>query len=528
MARTSGWQQFANNFNSMYGLTKDIRKESALSGIMSDEIVETYDDEGVTTGFHVNDTRYDTKEDADMGRMTHSADALMKLGYNKEAMDLRTKVAGLQGTKNQNLLFKETFEIQKKQSQSDLDASNAKITALQAQIEALSNSNDFTKATQKGEIDKTNTSNEAEVGTNNLKIDENSMLSKYRAQAKIPFGEPGGFANQEERFTSFVGEYAKVHGDEAAGKFAVSYGQNGLALLEQETDKIRLGFDKVLRTGDVNELKTYVDDFNGANNVELQTGKDGSLTLVETTPEGEVVNTTTGKNLKDLQGQLKGRVDEKGAMAAAKSKLDNQLIESTIALNKAKETSGVKFNEKYWAKQRLETHPNDILALKYAGFDVPYDEHVGFNIAKGNNVDIKTLPAKNEPPADDGAADGADNVNNAGLSGVTAPENQILEEDSANERKIKSYKSMTEIQSRMNALRRKLGKDLVPFTLDSNLPASDFKKQKRRDKVLDWLNSEGSEVFIGDPKKLEAFESDPTGWWLKNVKNPETENKGLK
>ena len=532
MARKSGWQQFADNFTSTYDVVNKFGKDRAINDIMDQEVEEQFGEDGASTGFTVNGRTYGSMDDVTRANNASIAKVYSKFGDSTGGLQFQRDNAALSEQKNQNRMFRETFDTQRDQYDANLGLSKSQIAKLEADLVAANKRNDLTEATQPGVIANTNASNEANVGDSNRKIEANTMLEAYRAKSAIPFGETGGYANQEERFTSFVDEYAKVHGDEAAGKFAVSFGQNGLALLEQETDKVRLGFDKVLRTGDVNELKAYVDDFNGANNVELQTGKDGSLVLLETTPEGAVVNTTTGKNLKDLQDQLKGRVDEKGAMAAAKYKLDNQLTESTIALNKAKETSGIKFNAKYWAKERLKTHPNDLVAQRYAGF-VDGEENVGQRINYSQNL------SPSYDPKGDGAGGGAGGgagdsekvpVNNAGLSGVT--KTQIDKTASMNTQKNQSRKSSNELYNRVSDVYATLSQDLVPYTLDNNLSAKDYKAQKERDEVLAWVQDNAGTLngndgyFRNAPSKLAAFENDPVGWYNKNIKS--SNEKGLK
>jgi hypothetical protein len=123
-----------------------------------------------------------------------------------------------------------------------------------------------------------------------------------------------------------------------------------------------------------------------------------------------------------------------------------------------------------------------------------------------------------------GAGEGSDDevfVNNAGTLGVT--EYQVNKDDSQNQQREQKRKAETEIYGRLHKQVTVLNKDLVPWTLDSNLPASDLKKQQDRDATLTWLTTDGYNYFQGDTTTLEEFESDPVGWWIENIKDKDAE-----
>jgi len=123
-----------------------------------------------------------------------------------------------------------------------------------------------------------------------------------------------------------------------------------------------------------------------------------------------------------------------------------------------------------------------------------------------------------------GAGEGSDDevfVNNAGTLGVT--EYQVNKDDSQNQQREQKRKAETEIYGRLHKQVTVLNKDLIPWTLDSNLPASDLKKQQDRDATLTWLTTDGYNYFQGNTTTLEEFESDPVGWWIENIKDKDAE-----
>jgi hypothetical protein len=62
----------------------------------------------------------------------------------------------------------------------------------------------------------------------------------------------------------------------------------------------------------------------------------------------------------------------------------------------------------------------------------------------------------------------------------------------------------------------KIRPDIIPGTLDRNLPAKDLAEQKLRDTAKKWLKK-NMRYFLTHPDQLASFEANPEKWVQENI-----------
>jgi hypothetical protein len=111
--RKSGWQQFADNFNSVYDAGTKYAKDAAFRDLDGRTLEEQLDDDGNLTGYTYGDTVYNSKDDKgglirptdDKLRLQNIMDTqkiMRKFGDHKGAMDMGLKYADLEARNEEN------------------------------------------------------------------------------------------------------------------------------------------------------------------------------------------------------------------------------------------------------------------------------------------------------------------------------------------------------------------------------------------------------------------------------------------
>jgi hypothetical protein len=616
--RKSGWQQFADNFSSVYDTFSGVAQDWETGDIMGEEAEEFNNDDGSSYWMY-NKKRYDkqiTPERLQGLRYNRLADVSAKWGDPKGAMEMRQSAATLEDQQRKNRLGERTFEakamepflanlrvisqtgvndanresiqqsvardilvlpldmrekalnnakimlgndfqgvknyIQEKskdeqvrtyglgnqKTESDINLNTASTGLTKSRNKAVDLDNISKEATQQSDINAQISDNDVTIGGNKKIIASNQMWEMWSSDV-----QSGLYGDDDEAAVQGFLSYMTKVDPIAAEKLRKTHNTNTISFITQETMRYQAEAQKALSKGGIDGIKAFIDKDNGIGlDVEIEEIKDanGTITgydLVEVPAdgkEGERRVIATGKTKQEL-GMAAMQSTQPGEMLpylSEQAEVNLKKAQTAYNLAKAKaESKGKgKFSEKAWAVERMSKNPDDPLAwamLLNIG-DLTLEDVVTMQ-KDGRRTGASNAAEGGDDSGGDGAGDGDENEvvvqNNAGVSGVT--EFQVDSASSLNEQKSSKAKSMTEIQSRMNALRRELGKDLVPWTLDRNLPAADYEKQKSRDETLSWLNKEGGKTFIGDPLKLQAFEKDPVGWWLKNVKNKGDTTTGL-
>jgi len=108
MARKSGWQQFSDNFNSVYGTFKKIGQDSETAKLMNDE--EFTKKGGL--GFDSITNKALTGDALETARMKALGDIYTKYGNADKGLEVRRQLAGLASDKVSNNLAQENLEVQ--------------------------------------------------------------------------------------------------------------------------------------------------------------------------------------------------------------------------------------------------------------------------------------------------------------------------------------------------------------------------------------------------------------------------------
>ena len=109
MARKSGWQQFSDNFNSVYGTFNKLGQQIETAKLMDD-------DEFTKPGGLGYDSAAKTALTGDAletARMKALGDIYTKYGNAKDGLEVRSQLAGLASTKTANDLARENLAVQK-------------------------------------------------------------------------------------------------------------------------------------------------------------------------------------------------------------------------------------------------------------------------------------------------------------------------------------------------------------------------------------------------------------------------------
>ena len=109
MARKSGWQQFSDNFNSVYGTFNKLGQNIETKKLMDDE--EFTKQGGL--GFDSETNKALTGDALETARMKALGDIYTKYGNVDKGLEVRSQLAGLESNKISNNLAQENLAVQK-------------------------------------------------------------------------------------------------------------------------------------------------------------------------------------------------------------------------------------------------------------------------------------------------------------------------------------------------------------------------------------------------------------------------------
>jgi len=418
MARKSGWQQFADNFNAVYGTFRDVAKEWESESIMKEKPVEVLDDMGEPVGWDYGGQRYDTALTADQLRglqYTRLGDTLAKYGDVKGAMDLRLRAEDIQARRDQNKLFADTYDQLEKKvglgnqaTEADINYTNARTTGVGLTNQGQAIKNDIARETAPGQIAATNVQNnsavvrapsadeaaiagsradtadanirtntaglretaanarlQAGIGTDTRTINENKVWTDFAAKAAIPYGQEGGFKDDADARASLFSSLGKVNplaAQELENNYATGELKHMMGMAAQNVEKA----NQALAQGGPEGLRQLIDDTNGINNAQWETNEKGVPTLWEITPDGQKVRPiASGSDVTEISASLQATLNPSTALNVAKQMYDNNKLQAEAEYYRSKalaERSGKGLTKEQWAMARLTQNPNDELA----------------------------------------------------------------------------------------------------------------------------------------------------------------------
>jgi hypothetical protein len=335
MARKSGWQQFTDNFNSVYNTFTDVAKDVETNKIMKQE------------EFLGADNKPLAGIDRDRARMRALADVYTKYGDVEGGLKIRSDLAAAEKAERDTEIQRQTMqglidrvELQNRLIGAETNNQNASaasgfalanqrntLTPFMADQYRLGNevtqqAIDFTKATQPSAID-------AEISGNRLKVDENTTelaLSTDKLETRV-----AELAAQAEQFrldknqaglrnleTEALQDYANAYqagefksGKEAAEAFISLYGafdlnkaldlnsryeSEEIASIANEGLKIQADVNRLVQDGNIDGLVAYFDERNGADiGIQFKEQGDGGY-LIQETKDGKVIGTLLSAN----------------------------------------------------------------------------------------------------------------------------------------------------------------------------------------------------------------------------------------
>ena len=306
MARKSGWQNFADNFNAVYGTFNKVGQNIESKRVMDDE---KFTAEGAK-GYGLSGTALEKARYKALG------DIYTKYGNADKGLAIRQQLSNLEATERANELEAATLQEQIRQRgllQSALmqsqayqntasgNASNANANRTNqmtpGEVQALANKNravqqgiEFTDQTQDGLIAKTNIENKVSVGeaANTIALQDMDLerrletLNAQVAQAKTE-GDKAKLAGLEtSAFLAYAQDYQNGKyktGEEAknafvntveafdpirAAKLSNEYSAEEVSAIANDGLKIQGEINSFLQTQDFKGLRKYFDDKNGS------------------------------------------------------------------------------------------------------------------------------------------------------------------------------------------------------------------------------------------------------------------------
>lgn len=336
MARKSGWQQFTDNFNSVYNTFTDVAKDVETNKIMKQEEFLGANNkplEGV---------------DRDRARMRALADVYTKYGDVEGGLKIRSDLAAVEQAEGNAEIQRQTMDelikqrgllqsaIMKSQARANEGraassfANAATTNAMRAgQVEGqqLSNqaqslSNEYTAATQPSAIERA-------ISDNMVAMDDNTRelaLSSDKMAARVAelsaqveeFQLSGNQAALQNLQTETLRDYANAYqagefksGKEAADAFISLYGafdlnkaldlnsryeSEEIATIANDGLKIQAEVNRLVQDGDIEGMVAYFDERNGDDiGIKFKEQGDGGY-LIQETKDGKVVGTLLSAN----------------------------------------------------------------------------------------------------------------------------------------------------------------------------------------------------------------------------------------
>lgn len=352
MARKSGWQQFADNFNSVYDAGTKFAKDSAFRDLDNRTLEEQLDEEGNLTGYKYGDKVYsDTNETGGLIKpsdeklrlqnITDTQGIMRRFGDHKGAMEMGLKYADLEARQEENRINREIRDhliyqrgIGKSDSmKADTDNTNASTTDTQSKTNERNalldgrlrqqDANTANVKSQTNERDKllsgkvdqqaaTLDDTKTTTGLNQVKLktaretqasDSASQVAENKnslTETEISQTKNNAILELERRIANGeikgfdaikenVLEVATQTGDpDLLARVKAMNGQQ-LAELLHDGQKIRAEATAALSTGDPQDIVDLIDSRDGIKgNIKLQTTDGGFFRLVHLNSEGYV------------------------------------------------------------------------------------------------------------------------------------------------------------------------------------------------------------------------------------------------
>ena len=127
MARKSGWQQFADNFNAVYDAGTKFAKDRAFKNIDGRTLEEELNEAGEVVGYKYGDKTYDDRDDKGglirpsdeklrLQNITDTQKAMRRFGDHKGAMEMGLNYAKLEAQQSANKLARDTHDFNVEQA----------------------------------------------------------------------------------------------------------------------------------------------------------------------------------------------------------------------------------------------------------------------------------------------------------------------------------------------------------------------------------------------------------------------------
>jgi hypothetical protein len=143
MARKSGWQQFADNFTSMYSTVNKFGKEGADRDIMDQEAEEQFNDKGLSTGFSMGGKNYGSMDEVNMAKYQGLSDNAARYGDSKGALNMQEKMATIRSKGLSNQYDFKSMQTRLDQLESNVDKTGSEIENLDSRSNQIDVDTDF-------------------------------------------------------------------------------------------------------------------------------------------------------------------------------------------------------------------------------------------------------------------------------------------------------------------------------------------------------------------------------------------------
>ena len=295
MARKSGWQNFADNFNSVYGTFNKVGQNIESKRIMDDEKFTAEGAKG--HGLSGNDL--------EKARYKALGDIYTKYGNADKGLAVRQQLSNLESSERTNELNSRILENQvaiqgklaEAQAGANVDNTRARTGKIGAETSGLLINNKMSKlgydmalATKDSEVEKILLANQAEAGAsaNTIALQDMNLelrletLNAQTAQAKTDGDraklagletsaflgyaqdyQNGKFGTEEEAKNAFVSTVEAFDPIRAA-KLSNEYSAEEVSAIANDGLKIQGEIGSFLQNQDFNGLRKYFDDKNGS------------------------------------------------------------------------------------------------------------------------------------------------------------------------------------------------------------------------------------------------------------------------
>jgi hypothetical protein len=376
MARKSGWQDFADNFNSVYGTFKGLAQNWEAEKIMKDLPVEVKDDMGETVGYDYGGQRYDSPLSKDQLRglqYERMGDMYSRWGDWKQGMDMQAKLADVEDKRMNNELMRQILPdlVQQKgalataSSRADLEGKGLtnKGRALDNRLNAATIQPRIDKAgaeassalsqaavdagTVQGRIDKVGLANQGAALDNAGKGISNDVAGYQRDRARlendhlmdfVAKSKDGAFGSDEEAMGYFLNGL-NTYDPSAAMALKEKYNASELSNILHEGMKISTEIQTIMadpKRG-LNGVVEWIDKNNGIAAGAMIIETPNGMQLVATNQEtGDILEVIAeGADEASLRANIELRVQPGGSIRLAEQIASQRKLSSEAGLRDA-------------------------------------------------------------------------------------------------------------------------------------------------------------------------------------------------